>query len=318
MKGFHGWRGVELRHFAALQAIGEEGSFGAAAERLGYTQSAVSHQVAALERAVGARLVERPGGPRRVALTDAGRLLMAHADAIVARIGAAQADLDALSEGTAGVLRVGTYQSAGARILPPVVRRFTESWPGVEVRLREASYDVELFDLVERGELDLTFMAFPIADGPFAVAELLIDPMVLVVARDSPLAGATAPVPLRQIASLPLIAHRASGPRPGTDNAWERHLRARGHEPRVVFRSDDNPTIHGLVAAGLGAALIPRLSTDPAYTAVATVPVAGTIPPRVIGVAWHRDRQQLPAARAFVDMTQEFCAAQDWDRPAAA
>src|SRR4051812_40211153 len=115
------WLGVELRHLAALQAVAQAGSFGRAAQRLGYTQSAVSQQIAALERVVGERLIERPGGPRPVTLTEAGRLLLAHADAIVARLKAAQADMAALREGEAGTLRVGTFQSVGARVLPAVM-----------------------------------------------------------------------------------------------------------------------------------------------------------------------------------------------------
>src|SRR5439155_9616842 len=100
------WLGVEIRHLAALQALATEGSFGRAAHKLGYTQSAVSQQIATLERAVGERLVERPGGPRPIALTEAGRLLLRHAESIMARLQAAQADLAALSAGEAGSLRV--------------------------------------------------------------------------------------------------------------------------------------------------------------------------------------------------------------------
>src|SRR5205809_5351303 len=112
------WLGVELRHLIALEAVAREGSFGRAATSLGYTQSAVSQQIATLERIVGERLVERPGGPKAVSLTEAGELLLRHAQAIVARLVAAQADLSALSDGAAGVLRVGIYQSIGARVLP--------------------------------------------------------------------------------------------------------------------------------------------------------------------------------------------------------
>src|ERR1041385_314725 len=118
------WLGVEVRHLAALQALAAERSFSRAAGRLGYTQSAVSQQIATLERIVGEQLVERPGGPRPVSLTEAGELLLRHAESIVDRLQAAQADLHALQTGEAGTLRVGTFQSAGARLLPEVMRRF--------------------------------------------------------------------------------------------------------------------------------------------------------------------------------------------------
>ena len=157
------WSGIELRHFAALDAIAVEGSFRGAAVRLGYTQSAVSQQIAVLERIVGEQLIDRPGGPRPVVLTEAGELLRRHAAAIVARLQAAQADLEALSAGMAGSLRVGAYQSVGSTILPAVMREFAAAWPRVEVALTEA-HD-ELLDGLERGELDLAFTVLPLPPG---------------------------------------------------------------------------------------------------------------------------------------------------------
>jgi DNA-binding transcriptional LysR family regulator len=145
------WLGVELRHLAALQAVSEEGGFGRAAARLGYTQSAVSQQIATLERLVGERLVERPGGPRPVSITEAGMVLLRHADGIIARLRAAQADLAALQNGTAGALRVGTYQSVGARVLPEVMLRFSTAHPHVDVQLSE-SEDGALLRQVEAGD----------------------------------------------------------------------------------------------------------------------------------------------------------------------
>src|SRR4029077_13316421 len=166
------WLGLELRHLIALKAIAEHGTFGRAAKELGYTQSAISQQIATLERIVGQRLIDRPGGPRPVSRTEAGELLLRHADAIAARLQAAQADLVALDAGDAGPLRIGTYQSVGARVLPELLREFSADWPKVEITLQESADDRDLLALVERGDLDLSFVVLPLDPGPFASVEL--------------------------------------------------------------------------------------------------------------------------------------------------
>ena len=134
------------------------------------------------------KIVERPGGPRAVSLTDAGEVLLRHAEAIVARLDAARADIAALRAGETGALRVGTYQSVGARVLPEVMRRFLKDWPGIELGLSEPSTDPELYGLIESGELDLAFCSPPLPDGPFDMLELMSDPYVLLVPAES-LAG---------------------------------------------------------------------------------------------------------------------------------
>jgi DNA-binding transcriptional LysR family regulator len=298
-----GWLGVELRHLAALQAVAEEESFGRAAERLGYTQSAVSQQIQALERIVDQRLVERPGGPRRVSLTEAGELLLRHAAGIVAQLQAAQADLAAFAEGSAGTLRVGTYQSVGARVLPRLLREFTEAWPSVSVQLTEWSDDGHLLSLVERGELDFSFVMLPVEEGPFEPVELMLDPHVLVVPADSELARRPKPPSLREVAGMPLIGNRLCR----SVHQVETRLRDAGVEPQIVFRSDDNGTIQGLVAAGVGVALVPLLTVDTGHEGTAVLGLAD-VPPRRIGIAWHRDRYRSPAARAFVDLARDVCA----------
>ena len=295
------WQGVELRHLLALEAVAREGSFGAAARRLGYTQSAVSQQIAALERIVGARLIDRPGGPRRVSMTAAGALLLRHADAIVARIAAAQADLAALADGAAGPLRVGVFQSVGQHILPEVMRRFGASWPRIDVQLTESASDEELLELVERGELDLAFADLPLTDGPFEAVELLRDPYVLVVPADSPLAGRDAPPTRAEIARLDLIGYRQC-------RSLNQVASSLPGGARFVFRSDHNGTVQGLVGAGVGAALIPRLAADPNDDRVVLLDLGSRVAPRLIALAWHRDRYRTPAAEAFVDAALEVCA----------
>ncbi len=307
-----GLLGLELRHLAALQAVAEEGSFGRAARRLAYTQSAVSQQIAALERIVGQRLVERPGGPRPVSLTEAGRLLLGHAQGITARLKAAEADLAALQAGDAGVLRVGTYQSVGARLLPPLLRAFSQERPQVTVLLSERSDDGELLALLERGEIDLSFVVLPLEPGPFEAIELLRDPYVLLVPADSPLASRPRPPSLRDILDLPLISFRSCR----TTQRVEERLRLFGREPRVVFRSDDNGTVQGMVGAGMGVALVPRLTVEERDRSVRAIELRDRLPPRLVALAWHRHRRLTPAAQAFVDRARSLCAS--WERAQAA
>jgi DNA-binding transcriptional LysR family regulator len=260
----------------------------------------VSQQIAALERIVGHRLVERPGGPKPVSLTEAGRLLLTHADAIAARVAAAQADLTALDEGQAGTLRVGVFQSVGQRVLPELMRRFLASWPQVKVTLTESANDVELLELVERGDLDLTFADLPLVDGPFESVELMRDPYVLVVASDSELADRERPPSVREMAELDLISHKHCRTVQRLDSLFGRPL-------DFVFRSDHNQTVQALVAAGVGSALVPRLTMDPADESTVMIELP-KLPPRVIALAWHRDRYRTPAARAFVETAQEVSA----------
>src|SRR6476620_1499944 len=172
--------GIEIRHLTALSAVAEEGSFRRAASRLGYVQSAISEQIAALERIVGQQLVVRSRGAGSVELTDAGELLLAHANAILARVKAAEADLGALADGSAGSLRLGIYQSVGARVVPRLLPRYARDWPDVRVLPQESPTDAGLFELVERGELELSFADLPLHPGPFDSVELMNDPYVLV------------------------------------------------------------------------------------------------------------------------------------------
>jgi len=298
MKKRDGLIGLELRHLAALEAVGRTRSFGRAARELGYTQSAVSQQIAHLERIVGQRLVDRPGGPRAVSLTEAGTLLLRHADAIVAQLDAAQADMAALAEGTAGTLRVGILQSVGARILPAVLRRFNGEWPRVAVQVREEADEAELLRLVERGELDLTFAELPLPEGPFVSQEVLRDPYVLLVSARSELAERDG-VPLRTLERLPLIGWRTTG-------EPDRILRGHVSDLNVVFRTDDNGTLMSLVAEGLGAAVVPYLVVNPRNPALAALALGGRLPPRVLGIVWHRDRYRSAASLAFVELAREL------------
>jgi DNA-binding transcriptional LysR family regulator len=300
MKKPHRLLGIEVRHLAALEAVAVTGSFARAARQLGYTQSAVSVQIATLERAAGVRLLERPGGRRPVVPTDAGERILRHAVRLTAQLQAAEADLTALAEGTAGTLRVGTFQSVSIRVLPDAVRRLMQARPGVEVRLQEAPYEDELLALVERGSLDFTFALVP-AEGPFEHVELLRDPYVLLTQEGTALARRESAPTLAEIGRLPLVAYSRS------TYGIEALLRSRGIEPHVVFRSDESGAVQRMVAAGIGSALIPRLAIDASITGVVALDASRRVPARQIGLVWHRDATLPEAAADFVAAVRARC-----------
>jgi DNA-binding transcriptional LysR family regulator len=290
-------------------AVVETGTFTGAAEQLGYTQSAVSQPIARLERSVGAALLERPGGPRRVRLTPVGEALALHARAVIDRLRAAQADIAAIRAGERGTLRVGTLQSVGTKVLPRLLRSFREAHPGIELVPVEIQDMAELPAGVEAGEFDLSFVPLPVPEGPFALRRLLDDPYVFMAPSAAPEARLDS-VTLRQVIRLPLIGIRDEI----EALELETILRRTGSEPTFVFRSNDNPTIQGFVAAGLGYAVLPRLTVDEDDPEVVVLPISTPVPPRRLGIIWHVDRQLPQAAHRFVDLAVEVCAdlSRDW------
>jgi molybdate transport repressor ModE-like protein len=289
------WASVELKHLRALRAVAETGTFWAASEQINSSLSTVSDHIHELEALVGQRLVERSRGRRTVALTEAGRLLLGHAEAIESRIHAAEADFREYGAGRSGTLRVGVYQSVENKILPEAMRRFTAGWPDVEVQLTEDSVEATLVDSVERGALDLTFAIEPIPDGPFAVRRLMRDPYVVLVPAGSPL-----PRPMVNLSVLdgaPMVAYQHLR----HQDLAEDFLRARGVRPKIVFRSNDNGTVQAMVASGLGLALSPLLAVDEDDPRVELRLPVESVPPRVLAVVWHRDRYRSPSSQAFVD-----------------
>ncbi|HEY4331802.1 MAG TPA: LysR family transcriptional regulator [Ilumatobacteraceae bacterium] len=292
--------GVEVRHLAALEAIAKTSSFSQAAALLGYAQSAVSQQIATLERAVGHKLVERPGGPRPVSLTSAGQVLLRHATHITARLGAAKADLDALTAGDTGALRVGTFQSASARLLPPTLARFREDWPRITVELRNERPGTMLDELVRAGQLDLAFSETGIYAAPLAFSELIEDPYVVMLPPDSPLAERD-DVELASLDGARLIS--GSYDDSCETRVFDAIARA-GIRPQVVFRSDDNLTTQRMVACGLGIAIVPLLAVELFVpdAAVTVMPLARRDRlTRRIGLVWHQDRDRSRAAIAFAE-----------------
>jgi DNA-binding transcriptional LysR family regulator len=296
------WLGVEFRHLAALEAIEAERSFRGAADRLGYVQSAVSQQLSTLERLVGARLVERSRGQAGVELTEAGAVLLQHAQRILAALNAAHADVDALSDGAGNRVRLGAFQSVAARIIPKVLSYLATSDPHVRVETTEASGDADFFDAVADGSLDCAFAELPLMPGPFDAVELMVDPCVLVVHADSPLARQSRPPTLEEISHLPLAY-----PKWRMTDFIGHHFRAAGLDPTQTFALETDAAVQALVSAGLAAAIMPLLAVHPDVAETKVIDLSSLLPPRTLAIYWHRDRVYGPALKVLVKATRAIC-----------
>jgi DNA-binding transcriptional LysR family regulator len=287
------WSGIELRHLVALDAVAREGSFRRAAERLGYVQSAISHQIAALESLVGKRLIDRSRGTRPLALTPAGELLLSHADAVITRMRAAQADLLALDGNGEAALRVGATSDLLSRIVPALLRAC-----GVPVALHEVPSARALTALLVRSELDLALTEVPPSGGSLDSAPLADEPFVALVQRGSQTGPALGG---RDLDGVPLIAHA-----PTREQVGEQ-LQAQGIAPRFVLEVETGAAAQRLVASGLGAAILPRLAVDDRRAETSLVPLApGLIRPRRIGAVWSRARALRAEGSAFVEAARSL------------
>jgi DNA-binding transcriptional LysR family regulator len=294
--------GVEPRHLAALAAVAEQGTFRGAADSLGYVQSAVSQQIAQLERLVDLRLVERRRGPGRVQLTAAGVLLLAHAENILDRFEAATADLDRLREGRAGVVRLGVSETVATRLLPRFIAGFRRAAPEFALEIGETAAEADLWRKVQAGQVDAGFCGLPQAAGPLECAAVLRDPFVLVVAADSATAAAVPPLEPRQLSRLPLIEHCLM-------RHVEEQLGRLDFEPRYDVRSELYATVQALVGGGIGAAILPRLAVDEADAATQMLPLDDLLSPRAIGICWNPRRRLAPGLEALVETARTVGAA---------
>ncbi|MGC5014119.1 LysR family transcriptional regulator [Streptosporangium sp. DT93] len=240
---------VELRHLATLTAVVGAGSFGRAASRLGYTQSTVSQHVAALERAVGGRLFDRPGGPRRVRLTPLGEVVLTHAERLLTGVETMRTAVERFRAGE-GRLTIGTFQSVSNTLLPVLVRVLREEFPGCDIRLFEDEPDSP-----DLSAADLLFRDHRVAGADVEHLELLDDPYLLVCPRGRFPGAPGEPVDLARLDGEPMVAWPPDCAQPALDAA----LAAAGVHPDIVFRAAGNETVLSMVRAGLGSVVLPWL-----------------------------------------------------------
>ena len=290
-------RDLEFRHLVALDAVASEGTFGRAASRLGYTQSAISQQIASLERIAGEPVFDRPGGPRPVELTPFGEQLLAHGRRLLMQLDGIDNELDRFRHGDLGRLTVGTFQSVSATMLPRVVGRIRHEHPDLDLTVFESDHDDELEQRLASGELDISFLVGDVPTG-FQSAHLLNDPFVLVARPGQFPSGA---VDLADLAGEPMIGQHENS----CQLLNEAGLRSAGIDPSYVFRTNDNGTVAAMVRAGMGVAVLPLLCVEPDDPRTALHQLAPAIPARHISVAWRTGRTISPAARRFIDLAVE-------------
>lgn len=295
-------RDLDTRLLLAFRAVAVEGTFGRAASRLGYTQSAVSQQIAALESVIGEPLFERHGGPKPVTLTPLGGVLLERVRELLGVLEAITTDVANYRSGDLGRIDVGTIQSISTALLPTILRRLKAERPGLDMRLQEHYEETELVEGVASGDLDVTFLVNGNAPTIKRV-DILTDPFVVVARAEDVGPG---PVSMQRLSAGPLIGQIAST----FQDELDAKLQAAGCDTDYVFRSADNGVVVSMVRAGLGLAILPRLALhgELADPRLAIRTLDPPLPARVIRLAWRRDRQLSPAAARFRDLAIDVAA----------
>jgi DNA-binding transcriptional LysR family regulator len=307
---------LDVRRLRVLCEVARHGSFSAAASALGYTQPAVSRQIATLEAEAGAVLVRRV--PKGAVLTDAGRLLVARGELVLARLADAEAELRALRGLDGGTLKLASFASGAASVLPLAVARFRERHPAVGLDIAMADPVVSIPRL-RAGELDMALVHDAMSEPERApgvvertpdveVVALFEDPMYVAVASAHRLAGSS-PLSLADFAGDPwMLATSDTCP---DSRLFLRACHAAGFEPQIAFQNDDYGAIMGFVAAGVGVALIPDMVARGMREDVVIRALDPPPPPRPIGVVLPAGYRS-PAAEAMLGILREIGA--EWVR----
>lgn len=293
---------LNVGRLRVLVQVADSGSFSAAAEELNYTQSAVSQQVATLEAEAGMTLLERHA--RGVRLTAAGQALYEHAEGILARLEAASAELEAIAGLRAGRLRMASFPTAGATLMPLAIATFRAQHPEIELTLAEGEPE-QIAPRLCAGELDLAllFQFDEPIDGMESLSrvELLADPMYLALPAKHPLAN-------KSDLRLPELRGEA-WVQTSRESPCARHVvrcaHAAGFEPNVAFESDDYQTVQGLVAAGVGVALIPELALSVVREDIAIRALSPAPPQRQVFAAAPADARLSLATPAMIAVLEE-------------
>ena len=293
---------LDVRRLRVLREVAARGSFSAAADALAYTQSAISQQIAALEREADTKLVDRSA--RGVRLTDAGRALVDHADIILARLADAEAELEAIAGLRGGRLRLAAFPSVAASLMPVAIARFRERHPGVELSM-DLAEPPEAEQRLRSGECDLAvtnLATLACSIDQLDVVPILEDPMYVAMPAGHPLAR-------RQTLRLEELAGEdwmlgSLNTCPDT-SIFLRACQRAGFEPRIAFHTDDYLAIQGFVAAGMGVSFIPDLALVTVRDDVVIRSLGPRPPVRHVVAATLAGSFLSPAKRAMLDTLVE-------------
>lgn len=300
---------LDVRRLRLLRELHHRGTVAAVAEALSYTPSAVSQQLAQLEREAGVALLERVG--RRVRLTDAALTLVGHADAILARLEEAEADLAADDADVRGTVRVAAFQTAASSLVAPAIVALADRHPGLVVELVEAEAE-EALPMLRVGDVDLVVAeeyehAPRRREGWMERDDVCLDPLVIALAAEHPLARGDGPIALGELRDETWAATR---PITAFADMVERACRLRGgFEPRIAHRANDLRLLLELVAAGLVVALVPSLGHPDDQAGVVVRPVAPDGLSRRIFVVGRVGHARHPALGAVAAELREQAAA---------
>jgi DNA-binding transcriptional LysR family regulator len=303
---------LDVRRMRVLREVALRGSFSAAADALAFTQSAVSQQIAALEREAGTVLVQRSS--RGVRLTEAGEAVVRHTDAILARLAEAEAELEAIAGLSGGRLRLAAFESAGATLMPLAIAAFRQRHPAVELSLTLLEPEDSIPQL-RSGDLDLavTFHARKGLPGEEGLEHLHLieDPMYLVLPLDHPLARKRS----LRLADLEGEAWIGGPANCECNRLIYRACASAGYDPRIEFETDDYQAVQGFVAAGVGVSLVAELGLRSVRDDIIVRDLGRETPVRRIMATTLAEGYRSPASQAMLAILAEVASGYEQRRP---
>jgi DNA-binding transcriptional LysR family regulator len=294
---------MEFRHLRTIVAVARHRSFTKAAEELYLAQSAISQQIRRLEAEIGIQIFRRSS--RSVEITEEGKVILAHAQRVLAEFDDLQGELEALTGVMRGTVRIGGVYPFGAYDLYGVLADYRAQFPGVAIHMVEDTQD-EMLAMLRQDELDCAFASVdPDAIGAdYAGTLLWEEEFVVLAAPDHPFAGQPH-VTLAELVDEDLIAYRDNS---ALRRRFESALGRRGFEPRNAFVCTEMNAVRALASKGLGVAVVPRSVAELDGPPVVLRPFRPEPVTWPVALVWRSDRRQPPAAKAFLALALDRAA----------